>query len=235
MMTLSSWTIEGDRQIEVEGLQLMSPDTLRSLLDLTYPQSLWRLETHQLSRQLETSPPVARAIVRRHLFPPKVVIQVTERQPVALAVGTASQNASSRQVWGFLDEHGIFIPQKFYQLNRKGTRSPTLKVIGYDPNHQPYWQQLYPLIDHFPLKILAIDWQDSSNLVLITELGKVHIGDYRTQLAKKLSLLAKMRDLSAQIPLGQIVHIDLSHPDSPVVQLKQQPGEQPLNSLVKID
>lgn len=227
MMTLPAWIIQKDSQIEVEGLQLISQKTLRSLLSLSYPQSLWRLQTQQLSQQLEKSPPVAQAIVTRHLFPPKIVIEVKERQPIAIA--------SSNQAWGFLDEQGIFIPQKFYNLNQKGFKSPTLKVLGYSPNYRSYWLKLYPLINDFPVKILAIDWQDYSNLVLNTELGNVYLGDYTSQLEKKLSTLAKMRHLSAQIPVQQIVYIDVSNPDSPVVQLKQQPTRQSLNSLVKDD
>ncbi|PSF32251.1 cell division protein FtsQ [Aphanothece hegewaldii CCALA 016] len=225
MMTLSTWKIEKDSQVEVKGLQLMSQKTLRSLLLLSYPQSLWRLPTHQLSQQLENKPPVARALVTRHLFPPKIVIEVKERQPIAVA--------SSNRAWGYLDEEGVFIPQKFYNLNQKGFKTPTLKVLGYNPNYRNYWLQLYPLIHDFPLQIFAIDWQDYSNLVLVTELGNVHLGDYTTQLAKKLSILGKMRHLSEQIPKSQIVYIDVSNPDSPVVQLKQQPKSQSLNSLVK--
>lgn len=227
MMTLPAWILQKDSQIEIEGLHLMSQKTLRSLLSLSYPQSLWRVQTQQLSQQLQKSPPVAEAIVTRHLFPPKIVIEVKERQPIAIA--------SSNQAWGFLDEQGIFIPQKFYNLNQKGVKSPPLKVIGYSPNYRSYWLKLYPLIRDFPVKILAIDWQDYSNLVLNTELGNVYLGDYTTQLEKKLSIFAKMRHLSEQIPIQQIVYIDVSNPDSPVVQLKQQPTRQSLNSLVKKD
>lgn len=225
MMTNKAWMIKKDSQIEVKGLHLMSPQMIYSLLSLSYPQSLWRLETHQLSQQLEKSPPVANAIITRHLFPPEIVIEIKERQPIAIA--------QSNQKWGFLDEQGIFIPQKFYNLSQKGLKPPTLKVLGYSSNYQPYWLKLYPLLQNFPIKIFAIDWQDYSNLVLVTELGNIHLGNYTTQLSKKLSVLAKMRDLSKQIPIQQIVYIDVSNPDSPVVQLKQQPTKQPLNSLVK--
>lgn len=227
MMTGRAWMLQKDSQIEVEGLKLMSPQMIRSILSLSYPQSLWRLPTHQLSQKLENSPPIEKALVTRHLFPPQIVIEVKERQPVAVA--------TSNHAWGYLDEQGIFIPQKFFNLNQKGLKPPHLKVFGYSQNYRFQWLKLYPLIQNFPLKISAIDWQDNSNLVLITELGKVYLGDSTTQLAEKLSILGKMRRLGEQIPLQQIVYIDVSNPTAPVVQLKQQPKSQSLKAIVKAD
>ncbi|GFE71160.1 cell division protein FtsQ/DivIB [Chroococcus sp. FPU101] len=119
MMTNKAWMIKKDSQIEVKGLYLMSPQMIYSLLSLSYPQSLWRLETHQLSQQLEKSPPVANAIITRHLFPPEIVIEVQERQPIAVA--------QSNQKWGFLMSKGFLFHRNSIIFPKKDLNHLVLK------------------------------------------------------------------------------------------------------------
>lgn len=214
-ISLPQWAIEEKSQIEVEGNQLLSETQVKDLLALSYPQSVWELPIQQLSQQLETAPPLLDVKVVRHVFPAKLTIQVKERQPVAIAI-------ANNKVEGFLDERGVFIPKTFYQTDNKNLKSLSLKAIGFEEEYRPYWQQLYPLILASTVKILAIDWQDPNNLVLKTELGTVHFG-LGTSLPDKFTALARMKKLPSRLPLSKVSYIDLSQPDTPVIELK--PGK----------
>lgn len=81
------WVIKQPEQINIEGNQILSDKGVRSLLSLSYPQSLLRIEPTKVAQQLETNQGlIAKASVSRQLFPPSLTVTVEEREPVITAV-----------------------------------------------------------------------------------------------------------------------------------------------------
>ena len=223
-ITLPNWTIRQGSQIDIEGNQLLSQEEIRVLIPLSYPQSLLHLQAQQLSKQLESIPPIAQATVTRQLLPPRLTIEVRERQPVAtvLLPGVAANQAESQTgKIGFLDRQGILIPKSFYKRIEENFELPNLKVIGFGEQYRPYWSELYQLINHSTVKVFEVDWQDPSNLILKTELGTVHFGPYTSQLPEQLAVLARMRALPGRVKASKILYIDLTNPEFPAIQLTQ--------------
>jgi cell division protein FtsQ len=214
-VALPYWNIAEEKQVTIDGHQLMTADKVRSLLSLSYPQSLWQVKTHQLKTQLQDLPPIAEVLVTRELFPPQLMVTIKERQPVAIAI--------TNQSHGFLDAEGIFIPNNFYRQDAPELKQLSLTVKDFQPQYRPYWVKLYPVINNSPVKILAVDWSNSSNLVLKTEVGMVHFGSYNSQFPKKLTVLARMKKLSSKVAKERIVYIDLTNPAYPTVKIKPEP------------
>lgn len=212
-IALPHWSISQRSPVEIVGNYLLSKDQIRQLLSISEPKSVWQLPTQQLLVRLKATPPVADAQITRQVLPPKLIVEVTERQPVALA--------TSKQQEGFLDEKGVFIAKSFYkQRSDKNWKAPTLKVIGYQELYRDRWQQLYPLITGSAVKVFEIDWRNPSNLILKTELGMVHFGGYGDRFSEQLTVLAQMRQLSSRFATSQLTYIDLSNPTLPTIQLK---------------
>jgi cell division protein FtsQ len=214
VMTQPNWVIREPEQIDVKGNELLSPQTVRSLLSLSYPQSLWQLEPQQLSQEIATKAPIAEARVTRHLLPPSLTIEVKERHPVAIAIA-----ANNQQPLGFIDEQGIFMPKESYIRFSDRAQLPQLKVIGFSDRDVPYWPDIYTAVQAANLDPIALDIQDPNNLVLIVDLGRIHLGPYRPHFRRQLDVLAKMRELPTQVEADKITYIDLTNPDSPTVQL----------------
>ncbi|WP_013322398.1 cell division protein FtsQ/DivIB [Gloeothece verrucosa] len=217
LMATPSWEITAPEQVEIEGNQLMSKEKIRSLLSISYPQSLWQLKTHSLKAKLEKLPPVGDLSITRQIFPPLLTVQIKERRPVAIA--------SSSQGMGFVDPEGIFIPKSFYSQQSLALKQLRLKITGFESQYQFDWKELYPLIESSAIKIFEVDWRNPSNIVLKSELGIVYCGPYTPQFSEKLKVLAKMRKLSSRVPVNRIVYIDLTNPQAPSVKLKPQPVE----------
>ncbi|MDJ0600310.1 MAG: FtsQ-type POTRA domain-containing protein [Crocosphaera sp.] len=217
-VSLPHWLIQAKSQIKILGNERLDQKQIHTMLDLTYPQLIWKLPIHQLREKLESQPPLETVYMTRQLFPVEVTITVKERQPVATA--TMGQQA------GFIDDEGVWIPQSFYQ-DAKVKPSVQLKVLGLSSQSLTYWKSIYPLIVSSPVKITAIDWRDPSNLILHTALGKVHCGTYRDreQFLEQLQELSKLRQLSSQVAKERIIYIDLSQPDAPSVHLKDIPSK----------
>ncbi|TAF12183.1 MAG: FtsQ-type POTRA domain-containing protein [Nostocales cyanobacterium] len=244
------WVLKAPAQIVMtSGKQLLSEQTIQSLLVLSYPQSLWRIEPSTIAESLEAQPAIAQAIVSRRLFPPGLMIEIQERLPVAmthtlLEQSTANcitqpqssekssrtstpsclQNSQTRSKQGelsLLDASGALIPlEKYTALNPK-SKLPTLKVIGSPEQYRSYWTQLYQAVSQSSVKVMEINCQDPTNLILKTELGNVHLGVPTAQLAEKIQVLMQMRYLSTKFKPRQIAYIDLKNPQSPLVQMNQ--------------
>ena len=227
LVTLPNWVIRSSSEIDILGNQFLSVDDIRSLIPLSYPQALLKLSTEELTEKLKARAPFEDIIVSREIFPPGVTIKLEERQPVALALApvTSSQSHKTKITkLGYLDVKGILVPHKFYQnATAKKVKLPNFKVIGIPEQYLMYWQQLYDLIARSEVKITEVDCQDPNNLILKTELGKVHVGAYTSKLPEQLMVLAKMKRLLEKVHPTQISYIDLTDPQWPSIKQKKPP------------
>ncbi|MGL5871538.1 MAG: cell division protein FtsQ/DivIB [Xenococcaceae cyanobacterium] len=210
LVTLPTWAIADRSQIQIQGNRLLSVETIYSLLPLSYPRSLWQISTQKLSQSLESFPPISNAKITRQLLPPSLIITIGERIPVAFAI-------ESGRV-GYLDENGIWIPSKFYQNFQTSDEFPTLKVVGFNREERERWSELYHLIVNQSVKVFEVNWQDPINLILKTELGTVRLGSSLSELSKKFAVLDRLRELPNHFHTEEIVYIDLTNPQSPLIQ-----------------
>ena len=222
-ITQPIWVLRTSKQITIEGNQLLSKQTIHSLLPLSYPQSLLRIQPEAIARSLESQPTIADATVTRQLFPPGIIVQVKERVPVALALikSPPGITPAPKTSVGLLDQYGFWIPIQSYASPTRKLKVPNLRVIGRPEQYCPYWVQLYQAVIHSPVKVMEIDCQYPANLILKTELGIVHFGPYSPRLTDQLKKLDKMRQLPAKLKLSQISYIDLKNPETPLVRMNQ--------------
>lgn len=230
------WVIRKPEQITVEGNRILSDRAIRSLLSLSYPESLLRIEPQAMAEKLQAQQSlIAKATVTRQLFPPSLTVQIQERYPVAIAcvnvvcnipTGTKDVKTAPGTAPGLLDESGAWMSFKGYDAIEKSFPLPSLKIIGKREQYLPYWSQLYPVIRLSPVKVSQIDWQDPENIKLKTELGMVHLGSYSSQLSEQLNVLDRLRQLSAKLNGRQIAYIDLKKPEAPAIQLLQPASQE---------
>jgi len=223
------WLIRDANQVKIEGNQFLPTQTVRTLLPLTYPQSLLRVEPQAIAQQLKTKAPIADVVVSRQLFPPSLIIRIRERYPVAITLASPADAQLLNQPppkgqpianrVGLLDENGVTISFDAFLLAEQSVKLPQLRVIGDSQVYRPYWSTLFREVSRSPVKISEIDFQNPANLVLKTDLGLVHVGPYGSRFPAQLKTLDRMRKLPNQINLNQIAYIDLRNPASPIVQM----------------
>lgn len=207
------WVVRESHQVNVIGNKLLSKQTIQSFLKISYPQTLLEIKPEALAQSLEAQPAIADAIVTRKLFPPSLMVQVTERIPVAIAL---TKNSPP----GLISADGVWIPQQSYASpNGASFNMPKLKVVGQIAQYKPHWQQLYQAVNNLKVKVSEIDWQNQDNLILKTELGTVYLGAYGSKLTAQLQVLEQMRRLPTQINPQEIAYIDLTNPATPSIQM----------------
>ncbi|MDF5717097.1 MAG: FtsQ-type POTRA domain-containing protein [Rhizonema sp. NSF051] len=214
------WVLKDPEDIVITGNQLLSEQAIQSLLVLSYPQSLWRIEPSRIAQSLVKQPTIAHATVSRRLFPPGLIVQVKERVPVAISLTRGAQQ--KKVSTGLLDASGVWMPLEKYTSLNPNVILPSLKVIGFPDKYCLYWTSLYQAVSQSSVKVMEIDCQDPTNVILNTELGRVHIGTPSVQIAEKIKVLAQMRPLPAQLNPNQIEYIDLKNPETPLVQMHQK-------------
>ncbi|MBO3460803.1 FtsQ-type POTRA domain-containing protein [Aetokthonos hydrillicola Thurmond2011] len=319
------WVVTDSHDVVISGNQLLSDEAVQSLLVLSYPQSLLRIQPSRLAESLKNQPMIEQAYVSRRLFPPGLIVQIKERVPVAIALdkrsrslvgsdanpssssvpsgakpllptrtteeqagvddssasdGKTPKNKSSQTlalasagessaatklvnppssnkehpnetssqtslltetskeqknsdthkktgVVGLIDSSGVWMPLEKFTLLHSSVRLPDLKVIGLPEQYRPYWSELYQALSQSSVKVMEIDWQDPTNLILKTELGTVHLGTPSFHLSEKIRVMAQMRHLPVQLNLSQIEYIDLKNPEYPLVQMNQKKQSSP--------
>ncbi len=248
--TLPEWTIRQPKQVLIRGNKHLATKTIQAFLPLSYPQSLLRLPLEKISHTLESNTPVEKVTVTRQLFPPRLTVEVQERDPVAVVrcdrctlqpSGSNLPKLGPTDLW-LMDGQGILIPIESYPSLKKSGDVPKLRVSGLlrqpqsrpspqdqstpveiDPQRQTQWPQIYQTLAQSPVKISEIDWRDKNNMILATSLGKVYLGAERDKLPQQLEVLDQMRNLPNYVNQNQLIYIDLKNPDRPLVKVKNQP------------
>jgi cell division protein FtsQ len=232
--TLPVWVIRQPNQVTVEGNERLSAKTVQSLLPIAYPQSLLTIQPQTIAQQLKSQGPIADAIVTRHLFPPSLTVWVQERHPVAIAYPVDSavpvQSAPTKAQIGLLDTEGTWTPLESYIALNPAFTPPTLKVIGLRGDYRSQWKSLYEAIRRSPVQVSEVNWQDPGNLILTTELGKVHFGAYSPRFAAQLQTLDQMRLLTDSTRSQSRLYIDLKNSAAPLLQTEPSSPEIPLDS-----
>lgn len=223
LLTQPNWVIYRPEQVIIRGNQFFSATAIRSLLPLEYPQSLMKLQPQLISTQLEAKGPIAEAIVTRNLLPPSLTVDIKERRPVAVSIPNPAAPVQSRQYLatteGLIDETGVWMPRDSYVA--LGLPLPSLKVIGLTPEVHPHWPEMYRIVSSSLAKVTEIDCRNSSNLILTTNLGKVHLGRYSHNFAQQLRILETLQKVPQQLNASQIAYINLRDIDRPqIVDIK---------------
>ncbi|MCU0549811.1 MAG: FtsQ-type POTRA domain-containing protein [Leptolyngbya sp. Prado105] len=210
--TLPEWVIRKPEQVTIRGNRFISEQTIRSLLPITYPQSLLKVQPHSIADALKAKAPIAEATVDRQLIPPSLTVRVQERIPIAHTISKASQP-------GLLDETGMWISQESYKALNPNLKLPSLKIVGSPEQYRSDWVNFYQTIRQSPVTVLEANWEDPANLILKTELGAVQFGVYSSKFPMQLKVLDQMRRLPNRVNSDQILSIDLRNPNSPTVQM----------------
>jgi cell division protein FtsQ len=223
------WVIRDANQLRVEGNQFLSVQTIRNLVPIKYPQSIFRTQPEAIAATLKQKAPLSYAQVDRQLFPPELIVRVREQTPVA-AVHSKSEKGGqpTAQADALLDAQGSIIPIESFQSLEQGLQLPQLRVLGDPKEYSQYWATLYQRLQDSGVSIQQIDWRDASNLILTTDVGVMHLGSYRAPIfVQQLRAIGGLKGLTKTVPASQINYIDLRNPNAPALQKKAAARETP--------
>lgn len=227
-LQLPIWSVASLDGVEVTGNVLLTTERVRSYVETSFPEILWRIQPRDIERQIESHALIRQARINRQLWPPDISIHVEEHEPVA--------QAKVDGVVGLVDLNGIWVPLHNETPNSSEQAWQSLWVEGWEFHHPDDWGDMLAAIRSSSIAISNIDWISSSNLILETELGTVHLGSLPERasaspeessapiaayVSEKLQALDQMRNLAQHCDCtsDDIDYIDLSSPEAPTISL----------------
>ena len=93
--------------------------------------------------------------------------------------------------------------------------------MGFNDDVSKRWTEVYPILASSPVKIQRVNWMDANNLILHTDLGVVHCGEYdRDKLVSQLGKLDRMRQLSKYLDSANVRYLDFRDLSSTKVKFR---------------
>lgn len=214
------WVLRNATQVEVSGSTFVSREQVIEAADLHFPQQLLGLQPRDLSRSLSDSLPVEQVRVSRLMLPPRLRIELKDRQVVA----RAERRQSGVLARGFVDQRGAWISERQTQ----GLASPgdsSLKVLGWSERHRATIARLLEVRQDFEGGLREIRFDPQGNLWVTTgNLGSVRLGLDDGQLDRRLlALLHLNKKLPERLGSQRPGSVDLTDPDQPELSVGATP------------
>jgi cell division protein FtsQ len=201
------------RRLEVTGTRLLQPAQIRKLAGINPGENIFAVNLGQAQKKIALLPLVKTAVLRR-ILPSTVLIEVTERTPVALL-----QEGS---VFAEVDRDGYYLQQGNVDITglplltgiRAVLPAPGRKVDA--PGLAPVLQFVAGLPPGLAPMLSEVHVESDGQLVLTTLYGvPVLVGDATDPAGKGELLLAILQQLGRKRP---IAYIDLASVKSPVIK-----------------
>lgn len=206
------WILRDPSQIEVSGSTQVSRDQVIRATGLNFPLPLLGLQPKRLDQELRAALPIERVRVSRLMLPPRLRIELVDREAVARAERHTSRGVER----GYVDRLGNWIVNRQEPAVRiKGNAS--LKVVGWNERHRSALQLLLEARTQLGSGLREVRFDPSGSIWLETsELGPIRLGPSDGQLPRRLEVAkALMTSLPSRMKGRQPRLIDLSDPEQP--------------------
>jgi cell division protein FtsQ len=212
------WMLQQPSQVEVSGSRLVNRDQVIAAAQLRFPQPLLTLQPRLLSRQLAELLPVERVKVTRLMLPPRLQVDLTDREAVARAQRRTPNGLES----GFVDRTGSWINAAPDLRQRLGGKA-TIDVVGWNERYRSALGKVLDARSSIGKGLTEVRFEPDGDLWLTTrELGPWRLGPLDSQLNRRLQVVAHLnRTLPQRLVVGQRpLSIDLTDPEQPELTLR---------------
>ena len=221
LLLRQGWVLRSPAQIEVSGSRQVSREQVLEEGRLQLPLQLLSLRPQELSSRLSASLPVEQVQVSRLMLPPRLRIELVDRQAVARA---ERRNGRSLEQ-GYVDRLGNWMTPR-QQRSSAGTMAPRVQVLGWQERLRPELALILASRDRLGSPLQQVRFEPNGSVWLRTAaLGDVHLGPADARLGRRLQVL---QHLSSQLPQQirglRVQSIDLSDPDRPELGLPSRPA-----------
>ena len=216
LLLRQGWTLREPSQVEVMGSAVVSRDQVISAAGLRFPQPLMALQPRQVASDLMGALPVEQVRVSRLMLPPRLRVELKDRE----AVARAERRTDRGPEMGFVDGLGNWISTRQHM----GVRSQgdlSLLVVGWNARHRAVLAQVLEEREVLGPGLREIRFEpDGSLWLLTTQLGKVRLGPADARLPRRLEVVGHLsRTLPSSMKGAPPLLIDLSDPEQPELSL----------------
>ena len=214
------WNLQNPSHVEVVGTEIVTRDQVIQAAGMSFPQPLLGLNPKGLGQTLSSVLPVTEVKVTRLMLPPRLRVELVDRQAVARAQRRTPGGIDN----GYVDLDGEWISSPKSQ-GVKVSGNPNVKVIGWHSRHRPVLAQVLAQLDRIGPGLKEIRFDPDGRFWLVTaDLGRLQLGPSQASLDRQLEVVDHLhRKLPKQVRRRQPRLIDLTDPEQPEVSLAAPP------------
>ena len=215
------WTLTKPSQVDVEGSRQVTAEQVIQAAGLTFPQPLLTLQPKAMATAIEGALPVEQVQVSRLMAPPRLRIDVVDREAVARAQRQTSQGLEQ----GYVDRLGNWMSSRQGQSSQTKAANALL-VEGWQPRLRPALALVLRQRQALGADLQEIRFEPGGSLWLKSaRLGQVRLGPVDGQLPRRMEVLQQLsQELPGKIKDRKVVSIDLSDPNQPELGLPSKAG-----------
>jgi cell division protein FtsQ len=210
------WTLQGPNQVEVSGSRVVSREEVIDAAQLKFPQPLLTLQPRVLRNNLAETLPVEQVRVTRLMLPPRLRVELVDRQAIARAQRRTAKGLET----GFVDRTGRWIHTDPRTRMRLGGGA-SIRVVGWNERHIPVLAKVLEAREQIGPGLKDIRFEPDGSLWITTrDLGPLRLGPADSKLGRRLQVLIHLnRTLPARLAGKRPTSIDLSDPEQPELNL----------------
>ena len=214
------WNLQGPSHVEVVGTEIVTREQVIQAAGMTFPQPLLGLNPKGLGQTLASVLPVTEVRVSRLMLPPRLKVELVDRQAVARAQRRTPEGIDH----GYVDRDGEWISSPKSQ-GVKVSGNPDVRVVGWHIRHRPVLAQVLGQLDRIGPGLKEIRFDPDGRFWLVTgDLGQLQLGPSQASLDRQLEVVDHLhRTLPKQVRSRQPRLIDLTDPEQPEVSLATPP------------
>jgi cell division protein FtsQ len=219
------WTVKRPDQIEVRGSSVVSREQVIDAAGMSFPLPLLSLNPKRLSDTLERTLPVHQVMVMRMMLPPRLRIELVDRQ----AVARATRRTPKGEEAGYVDREGYWIAMPRGRGVRIDQADLKLKVVGWRERHRVALAKVLDNLDRLGPDLSEIRFEpDGTMRIQSARLGDVHLGAVDDRLERQVKVVEHLsRNLPAQLRGRRPRMIDLTDPDQPELVMAEPASSTP--------
>ncbi|MCP9848222.1 FtsQ-type POTRA domain-containing protein [Cyanobium sp. Morenito 9A2] len=217
LLLRQGWILRGPEQVDVSGSQQVSREQVIQAARLTFPVPLLELRPQAITAALGAALPVENVRVSRLMLPPRLRVQLVDRQAVARAQRRTAQGMEQ----GYVDRYGNWMSRRQQQGAGGSGPAAGTSVVGWQQRYRPALGQVLARRDDLGSPLLEVRFEPSGSLWLRTaSLGLLRLGPPDAQLERRLEVISHLsQELPAKVRNLKLQAIDLSNPDQPELGL----------------
>jgi cell division protein FtsQ len=210
------WTLRDPSQLEVSGSSLVNREQVIQAAGLSFPMPLLGIWPKNLSRSLTAALPVAEVKVTRLMLPPRLRVELVDRE----AVARAQRRTAGGVEQGYVDRLGNWIAVR-PGMGVRSSGAINLKVVGWNSRHRADLARVLESAPRLGESLREIRFEPDGSLWLsTTELGQLRLGPSDGRIGRRLEVVEHLnRTLPQQIRGRRPQMLDLSDPEQPELSL----------------
>lgn len=218
LLLRQGWVVHSPAQIELIGSRQVSRDQVVREGQLQLPLQLLSLRPRQLADRLSAGLPVEQVQVTRLMLPPRLRIELVDREAVAQAQRRGPRGLEQ----GYVDRMGNWMSSR----QQRGGGIPTVQVLGWQEGLRPALAMILARKGSLGSPLQQVRFEPNGSLWLRTAaLGNVQLGPVDSRLQDRLQVLQHLsRELPQKIRSLTVQSIDLTDPERPELGLPAKAG-----------